>query len=98
MPHMTHQPSEILFNFSNTEFLLEKLREIAAVPSRVYFMNEVVQVSSLLLLQAGFGNVCIEKVRPTWTAPSSEYFDWNQHFVFPVQAAVIKVMNIVCCR
>lgn len=80
---------------NSIEFLLEKLREIAAVPSRVFFMNEMVQVSSLLLLQAGFGNVCIEKVRPTWPTPASEFFDWNQHFVFPVQAAVIKVANAV---
>lgn len=75
------------------EFILNKLREIANVPSKSFFASGAVAVSSLLLLQIICGSVHIDRLDSSWPSPATLTLDWKKHFVIPIQATIIKVCH-----
>ena len=73
------------------ELLLEKLKEIASVPPRCFFISGLHHVSSLLLLQIATNCVCEDSFQITWPSSISLFLDWKKHFINPVQTTVIMV-------
>ena len=84
------------FNLSSVATFLQKLRDIAAVPPRKYFLSRYHNhVTSSLLIQLSCGCVHTPLKPPatTWPSPMSAYTDWNKDFVEPVQDAVVQVKD-----
>ena len=86
------------FNLSSVATFLQKLRDIAAVPPRRYFLSchHNHMTSSLLIqLSCGCVHTPVNPPATTWPSAMSAYTDWNKDFVEPVQDAVVQVNDFL---